>query len=265
LVLYKSSKAVSTMAVVSYPYSYDAVGNEANGSIQQNMVKKLVEFACPNGSVHGTAVHSKLMVQATSQVFLIYEILEQILLHCVSFEHTLLDSTSEVNERSTSKTQLWDHGSGIVFLLVSGRRVAKFWHEMISKLSSIQLQRAMFFSPKPYPIGFTLNPLITRIIKDVTSAQESSHPARTWHDMLLVDTLEPQVFLQGKSYFGGSYCDDHNVCFAGNVRMDVFATWILKPAFAISWQKVPIIVMERANCMKRGEGEISYDRVVSRG
>jgi hypothetical protein len=154
-----------------------------------------------------------------------------------------------------------DPGRGITFLLVSGYRVNRYWHATITK--SLPLQQAMFLKPKSVPAGLLLNPLIGRIARTVTSVQEDEKASQTWHKMLVVQTSESQIVLQSKHFSGGGYYSTIDVSFAGDVLMVVFATWISKSPFPISFRKwdryeTPVIVLERDNCTKRGIGEISY-------
>jgi hypothetical protein len=202
--------------------------------------------------------------QATSSVLSVLfltELLEQILLHCALSEDTWITHLGEIGAMNPPKTKLRDYGTGIAFLLISGCRVNKFWRATIQ--GSPQLQEAMFFKSRSISVGLTLNPLMGRIIRAVTSVQEDDEAFQSWHKMLVVHTSKSQVVLQAEEHgYGGYYCIV-NVTFAGNVCMNTFVTWISKPAFALSCREVdgykaPVMILKTDNCIKRGIGEISY-------
>jgi hypothetical protein len=195
------------------------------------------------------------MASAESPVFSIFEILEQILLHCV-----MSKDERTIGAKHQQKTGLRDPGKGIAFLLVSGCRVNKWWHETIT--NSSPLQQAMFLKRKTVPAGLLLNPLIGRIARTVTSVQEDDKAPKTWRKMLVVQTSESEVVLQGTHFSGRGNSLTQEVTFKGDVRMNVFATWIAEPAFSISCQKVdghkaPVMVLKQVTCMKRGDGALS--------
>jgi hypothetical protein len=199
--------------------------------------------------------------QTTSSVLTLTELLEQILLHCVLSEDTWITHLGEIGAMNPPKTKLRDYGTGIAFLLISGCRVNKFWRTTIQ--GSPQLQEAMFFKPRSISVGLTLNPLMGRITRAVTSVQEDNKAFQTWQKMLVVHTSKSQVVLQAEEHGYGGYYSVLDVTFAGDVRMDTFVTWISKPEFALSCREVdgykaPVMILKRDNCIKRGVGEISY-------
>lgn len=201
------------------------------------------------------------MAPTESPISFIYEILQQILLHCITPEDERNTTTSHLDARYQQTSKLRDPGSGIAFLLVSGCRVNKFWNETIN--TSSPLQQAMFLKPDFVSAGLRLNPLIGRVARDISSVQEDDKAQQTWHKMLVVQTSESQVALQSKYFSGGGYFTTFDVSFAGSVRMDVFATWIAGPGFSVYCQKMeghesPVLTLEFGNCMKRGIGEVSY-------
>jgi hypothetical protein len=201
----------------------------------------------------------RITTLATSSVFSIFEILEQILLHVVSEDEW---TSTTGHTKYQPKTKLRDSGRGITFLFVSGCRVNKYWNETITK--SAPLQQAMFLQRNPSQRGLLVNPLIGRIAQIVTSPEKDDKDFKSWHKMLVVQTLKLQVALHGKHMNGGGYYTTYEVSFAGDVRMDVFATWIANPRFAVVCQKLdehktPVLDLEFDNCMQRGTGEVSYE------
>jgi hypothetical protein len=229
------------------------------------MIDSSCELSYSNRDLQpGLPKKPRITTLATSPVFSIFEILEQILLHVVSKDEW---TTTTGHAKYQPKTKLRDPGRGIAFLLVSGCRVNKYWNDVIT--GSAPLKQAMFLQQNPSQRGLLLNPLIGRIARIVTSPEKDDKGLESWRKMLVVQTSESQIDLHGKYFSGGGYYTAHQVTFAGGVRMDVFATWIASPKFAVvhRWAELyerHVLDLEFDNCIKRGSGEDSYKGVSGR-